>query len=78
MREDLQGWFDLLTDVASEASKRLGGLGPFTPREVAVLAAAPFLGVETMILLGFEEKDLPARSTLRKVGELIRRLEDSG
>jgi hypothetical protein len=36
----------------------------------------PFLGAEAMILLGFSEAGLPARSALRKVGALIRSFED--
>ena len=51
-------------------------IGPFTDQEIAVLAGAPFLGVEALLLLGFEEGDLPMRSALRKVGEVLRRLED--
>jgi hypothetical protein len=54
----------------------LGGLGPFTPAEVAVLVATPFLGVESLILLGFEESDLPLRSALRKVGDVLRAMEE--
>ena len=75
VRSNLGAWFDLLAGVAGRATERLGGLGPFTPDEIAVLAGAPFLGVETMILLGFEESQVPARSALRKVGDLIRALE---
>lgn len=76
VRQILKRWFDLLADAASEAADRIGGLGPFTPLEVAVLAATPFLGVESMILLGFEESELPSRSALRKVGELLRSMEE--
>jgi hypothetical protein len=32
--------------------------------------------VEALILLGFEEGDLPMRSALRKVGDVLRRLEE--
>lgn len=76
VRRILKGWFDLLAKTAKQAGKRLGGLGPFTPLEIAVLAGMPFFGVEAMILLGFDEKDLPSRSALRKVGELLRALEE--
>jgi AcrR family transcriptional regulator len=76
VRDDLRGWFDLLASVAGEASARLGGLGPFTAREVAVLAGAPFLGVEALILLGFDESELPMRSALRKIGDLLRAMEE--
>lgn len=76
VRDDLRGWFELLTDVADEAAKRLDGAGPFTPSELAALTGVSFLGAEMMILLGFEEDEIPMRSALRKVGETIRRLEE--
>lgn len=76
VRSNLEGWMNLLTDTAERAGKKLGGLGPFTPREIAVLAGAPFLGVEALVLLGFEESELPMRSALRKVGDVLRSLEE--
>lgn len=76
VRKILRGWFDLLAETAAEVANRIGGLGPFTPAEVGVLAGMPFLGVESMILLGFTESELPSRSALRKVGELLRSLEE--
>lgn len=76
VKANLRGWMELLTETARRASDRLGGLGPFTPEEVAVLAGAPFLGVEALILLGFDEAELPMRSALRKVGDALRSLEE--
>ena len=38
----------------------------------------PFLGAEEAILLGFEEDSLPARSALRKIGTIIRAIEERG
>ena len=58
--------------------ERIGGLGPFTPAEVAALMALPFLGAESMILLGFSEAELPARSALRKIGVVIRESRGRG
>lgn len=75
VRKDLRGWFDLLTSVAERAEQQLGGLGPFTPREIAALAGLPFLGAETVILLDMGEEAIPSRSALRKVAEVIRALE---
>jgi AcrR family transcriptional regulator len=77
VRDDLKGWFDLLTTVTDRAAQRLGGLGPFTPREAATLVGLAFLGAETAILVGLDEGVLPARSALRKVAALIRSLEDA-
>ncbi|HEU4320401.1 MAG TPA: TetR/AcrR family transcriptional regulator [Acidimicrobiia bacterium] len=76
VRSNLKGWLDLLAETARRAEQQLGGLGPFTPEEIAALAGAPFLGVEALILLGFEESDLPMRSALRKIGDVIRGLEE--
>jgi AcrR family transcriptional regulator len=75
VRDDLGKWFDLLAGVASAAAGGVG-LGPFTPGEVAALAGLPFLGAETVILLGFTERQVPVRSALRKVGELLRAIEE--
>ena len=36
----------------------------------------PFLGAESVILLGFPESELPARSALRKLGAVIRAMEE--
>jgi len=77
VRRFMAGWFGLLADVAERARDRLiGGLGPFTPQEVAALMGLPFTGAEAAILLGFSEAELPARSALRKVGDVIRALEE--
>jgi AcrR family transcriptional regulator len=78
VRSMLGGWMRLLTDVAARESERVGGLGPFTPGEIAALMGIPFLGAESTILLGFTEADLPIRSALRKIGVVIRQLEESG
>ncbi len=72
---EVRGWFALLTDVARRAEERFGSLGPFTPQEIAALAGMPFLGAETLILLGMDESMVAARSGLRRMGELLRRLE---
>ena len=76
VRRNLAGWFELLTDTVSKVGPRFAGLGPFTAAELAALVGAAFLGIETMILLGFEEETLPCRSALRSVGFLLRTLEE--
>ncbi len=76
VRQDLQGWFALLTGVFTELEQRTGGVGPFDPQEAATLAGAAFLGSEQLILLGFGEEALPVRRALRRVGELVRRAEE--
>ena len=76
VKQMLAKWFGVLADVAAKAATRIGGLGPFTPAEAGLIAGAPFLGAEAMILLGFSEEDLPIRSALRKFGEVLRSLEE--
>ena len=73
----LRQWFALLSDVVDRAQDKVGGLGPFTAEEVGLLVGSPFIGVEAMLLLGFTEEELPARSALRKFGEVIRTLEEA-
>jgi len=43
---------------------------------VGALAGLPFIGAEAYILLGVGESDIPARSALWKVGQVIRALEE--
>ena len=75
-REMLAGWYELLTEVATEASDRFGGLGPFSPAEAAVLVGNAFIGAEALLLLGFDRHQMPIRASLRRVGELIRAAEE--
>lgn len=75
VRDQLRGWLELLTGVARAAEERMGGFGPFTADEVVALVANVFMGVESTVLLGVTEEEVPARSALRKVGELIRAAE---
>lgn len=70
-------WQNLLTDVARRSEKKLGGLGPFTPEEIGVLGGIPFIGAESYLLLGVAEESFPARSALRKVGGLLRIMEEN-
>jgi len=72
----LKGWTDLLEDVAREAEARFGTLGPFTAGEVATLVGLSFVGGEAMILLGDEEWSRRVHTSLRRVGDLIRWLEE--
>ena len=76
VRELIGGWFTLLGDVARRVAERSGGLGPFTPEEIGALMGLPFVGAEPMLLLGFEDDALPARTALRKVGAVIRLFEE--
>ena len=76
VRELLGGWFSLLAEVAREAERRHGPLGPFTADEVATLVTTSFIGSEALLLLGFDRQLMPIRAALRRVGLVIRALED--
>jgi AcrR family transcriptional regulator len=76
VRQMIGGWYQLLADVARRENERGADLGGFTPDEVAALMSTPFLGAEELILLGVTEEALPIRSALRKVGAVLRGLDD--
>jgi hypothetical protein len=77
VRELLGGWTALLFEVAREAERRHGPLGPFTPDEVATLVVSAFIGSEALLLLGFDRDSMPIRSALRRIGVLIREREEA-
>lgn len=78
VREQVQGWKDLLVGVAAEAERELGPLGPFTAGELAALVGQAFMGGEAMLLLGFDPEEWPVRRALRRIGTLIRQREERG
>jgi AcrR family transcriptional regulator len=76
VRDYLAGWYRLLTDVAEQNAERVGGRGGFQSAELGTLIGLAFMGAEAMILLGFTEAELPVRASLRRIGQLIRSLEE--
>jgi AcrR family transcriptional regulator len=76
VRELVGGWFALLAEVAREAEQRYGPLASFTAEEVGTLVGATFIGAEALLLLGFDRDVLPVRSALRRLGVMIRKLEE--
>lgn len=75
-RRLLQGWLDLVTDVAREAERGHGPLGPFTPEEAASSIAIAFMGAEALLLLGFDRSEWPIRAALRRISMVIRMHEE--
>lgn len=73
VRVNLSGWIELLADTAGKSGF---DFGPFSAKQIAALAAASFMGAETMILLGFSETEFPVRTALRKVGDVLRLVEE--
>jgi AcrR family transcriptional regulator len=76
VRDLLGGWYLLLLEVAREAERRHGPLGPFTAEEVATLIGNAFIGSEALLLLGIDRQVQPIRSALRRIGVVIRQLEE--
>jgi AcrR family transcriptional regulator len=76
VRAGLLGWFDLIVELARNAARELGGFGPFSPEEVGALVSNAFIGAESLYLLRAEEKGVPVRQALRRIGDLIRIAED--
>jgi len=77
VRDLVSQWVVLLTEVARQAERRLGSLGPFTAEEIATLVANAFIGSEALLLLGVERPVMPIRSALRRIGVLIREREEA-
>jgi len=75
VRGGLMGWFELIAEVTRRADKDVGGLGPFSPEEIAALVSSAFIGGESLFLLGAEKKGAPVRDSLRRVGDVIRMAE---
>ena len=69
------GWHSLLVEMAGRVGEEIGGFGPFTPQDVAALVVNAFIGAESMFLLGMEKQGFPVRDCLRRVGDLIRIVE---
>jgi AcrR family transcriptional regulator len=77
VRAGLMGWVDLLSEVARQAERELGGLGPFTATEVGALIGGAFIGAESLYLVGLEKKGSPVRQALRRIGDAIRIAENN-
>ena len=75
VRSGLMGWFELIAEATRQAEKDFGGLGSFSPEEIAALVSSAFIGAESLFLLGAEKKGAPVRQSLRRVGDAIRMAE---
>ncbi|MBE0703514.1 MAG: TetR/AcrR family transcriptional regulator [Afipia sp.] len=75
VRAALAQWRDLLISIAREFAQRHATAGAFEAEELAALVSAVFLGAEACILLGHESDLMPIRRALRKLGDLMNRLE---
>jgi AcrR family transcriptional regulator len=72
----LRGWNRVLREPVERAEEDGLSFAPLTPRGLAALTGAAFLGAEEMILLGLEDETVPLRDALRQIGQLIKGLEE--
>ncbi len=75
VRTGVERWQDLIRDVASDAEKTYGPIGPFSPESLAALVGSAFIGAEAFLLLNFGKDRVPVRRALDEVGTMIRQLE---
>jgi AcrR family transcriptional regulator len=77
VRESLLGWTRLVTEVARKFEKKVGGFGPLSAEDVGALISNAFIGAESLTLTGIEGGGIPIRESLRRIGALVRALEQS-
>jgi AcrR family transcriptional regulator len=73
----VRSWFEVLTEVAGEAERRFGPLGPVAATDLAGLIGLAFLGAETMILLDDPAWSARIKGWLRSLVALIREREEA-
>jgi AcrR family transcriptional regulator len=77
VRAALRGWMGLIASTLARFEARGGRLGPFSADELAALVGGTFHGAESLLLLGLERHKTPIRAPLRRIGDLIRLLEEA-
>ena len=75
VRESMLGWTRLVTELARKFEKKVGGFGPLSADDVGALISNAFIGAESLTLTGIEAGGIPIRESLRRLGALIRALE---
>ena len=75
VRESMLGWAGLVIQVVRRFEKKVGGFGPLSAEDVGALVSNAFIGAESLMLTGLEEGGVPLRDALRRIGTLIRMLE---
>ena len=69
-------WNSLLKGVAERAEARFQWSIGLSPADLATIVHMTWLGAEAMQLLGFENAGIELRPVLRRIGDLIRLLEE--
>jgi AcrR family transcriptional regulator len=76
VRESLDEWTRLHSDLAREAERNFGSLGPFSSEDIPALVHSAFVGTEALYFLGSERNDYPLRRALRRIGDVFRFFEN--
>ncbi len=72
----LRGWNEVLTGLVDEAYEAGLAFGGLRVQDVVLLTSCAFLGAESMILLGLDDEEMPLRRALRRVGGMIKGVEE--
>lgn len=75
VRSGLDQWHKLIENLVREFEDKHGSLMPFSPIEVASLVSSAFIGAESFLLLGYENREHPIRPALRRIGDLMAAIE---
>lgn len=76
LREGIAGWVEVQKVWMTDLVERNRAFGPLDVDDLAVLICAMFYGAETMLLNNLESDAMPIRSSLRKIGIIIRAIEE--
>jgi len=76
IRGSMSLWYELHLTLAKEFCENFGAFGPFDPEDIAALVGPAFVGVESFILLGWEDQGVPVRRALRRFGNVIQYFEN--
>lgn len=71
----MMDWLKLLTEQAGKFLEIHGIDHFFSARELAALVGSAFIGAESCLMLGLEERGIPIRQALRRVGDLLGSIE---
>jgi AcrR family transcriptional regulator len=76
VRRLVREWHQVLLRVAERAEERFTFPAGLTPTDMATIVTSMWLGAEALQILGFEEEGIELRPVLRRIGQLLRVLEE--
>lgn len=75
MTPEILGWYKPLNALSEEIREKCGLPEGLDSESTATLIGVAFIGAESHLLLGLEEKGLPLRNALRRIADVIEVLE---